>query len=1458
MTRFLIPNKLKSNDVTENVSSVLDPSKIYFPCTSTTVVESIKPDSKQTNSDELLKLNVLDLSSTCDESAVQPVINFPRTVISGKHRCFQNSWYSKYPWLEYSITLNAVFCYYCRHFPPHLTVSQSHTEKDALINRGYSDWKNISNLTKKHENTSSHKNAVIKYNSWLSTKKTGSVSSQINQQVKDQIINNRETLTSIIRCILYCSRQDIGIREHKKINSTEDNPNWPCHDVNEGNFLEMIKLLSYFSKYTSPDIQNDLIKAASNLTLRKIVKEVNLGSNIFSLIVDEARDESKIEQMSVCIRYIYDSKIKERFLGFIELNELNAQALCNGLILFLNNTGLDIGKCVSQSYDGASVMSGEFSSVQTKIRTLAKNPCPYIHCHAHRLNLVLVNVTQNVQEVGEIIGLLEAVFAFQSVSTLRHYAFFQETNFKIPQHCDTRWVSKYKSIQFFKTHFGSILKVLNTFKESSKKREAAEAKGLILQFAKFEVIVILVCLNEILNIVSCLSINLQSSTLNIGQCTMLIKATKKQISDLQQSLIIAQNANISTPSNNDVSSNRMSQGSSRMTDYYITSTTGKRHVICVEMNRRFDENGEFYAVLGVLDQTSKEFLDCETLCKFGKTFPFYRSDEFLIKLKYQCALGKTLFSSSSGLFELLNEVQSYKVGFEELKKFYSGPTQKKNPSYAPAYAYNKKAWMLSTIYESWIFDLGKRFFNDKRKVLLFVDNCPAHPKILLHELKAILVVFLPPNMTSKLQPMDQGIIKNIKHHYRKSIIQRNLRKMDSGIEIDDINLLESIELLHKSWGAVTQSTIVNCFHKVGFTNGINKLEIEEVEPVEEETPIEWDRYQQLFPETNTVEFQHFVEVDSSVITTYYPTDNEILNDLKFQEMPNESSGEESVNEDDGKLALPKTTLAQALDSLQVVRKYIQEQQEIGDEIFSALNVIENFTDSIIDLASGFYQIKLDEKSKEFTAFSTNQGHWHFKKMAMGLKTSLCSFQRLMHNVMAGIVGIKCLVYLDDIIIYGKGLLDHNEKLRDVFERLRNHNLKIQPTKCEFLKQQCMYLGHIISENGIQPDPKKIKSVLQFPTPASVKEIKSFLGLSGYYRKFIKSYSLISKPMTNLLRKDVTFNWDTSCQEAFDKLKNILCSEPILQYPDFTKPFIVTTDARGKALGVILSKGEVSQDLPIAYASRTLSKCEKEYDYEIKYKPGVLNSNVDALSRMYTIPEIKEESYPAFLNKFETQLTTNKPVKEVNGSLIESPEEYHIVSEIEKHYNFMSGVNYEIKQKLGYGQKLAPSKEIGEVNYLRDKDRYIIFLTTKSRNKQKATYENIYLSLLNLKLLCEKHSLNKLGFIDQLEWTQVRAMIRYVFRNTDIDVIICSKLEFTDEEKLMIFKQCPDSIIGGHVGIHRTIKKIKTQFNWRGLKEDVIEYIKNCESCQKGKVTNKKVKQPMLITSTSSEPFEKYF
>lgn len=609
--------------------------------------------------------------------------------------------------------MNAVFCYYCRHFPSH-----SQIEKDVLITGGYSDWKNISNMTKKHDNTTSHKNAIAKYGAWLSTKKNGSVSTQINKQVKEQVIKNRAILTSVIRCVLYCARQDIGLREHRRERKEEFNSeNYDAslcsrHDVNEGNFLEIIKLLSieneHFktnfnllpknSKYISPEIQNDIIKATSKLVLQLIVNEVHIGSQIFSLIVDEARDQSKIEQMSICIRYLHDLKIKERFLGFVELKDLNAQALCDGIIFFLNNVGLDVSNCVSQSYDGASVMSGAFSSVQTKIRELAQNPCPYIHCHAHRLNLVLVDVTKNIQEVDEILGLLEAIYAFQSVSTIRHHAFLHETKYKVPQHCETRWVSKHKGITFKKNHFIDILKVLNAFRESTKKQEAAEAKGLAIQFAKFEVIIIIVCLNEILNIINCLSINLQSTTLDIKRCTFLINATKQQILELrndekffelyEQSLVIAQNSKIPTPSSDNLSSNRTRQNSSTLADYYVTITTGKRmayssddmkteqkriffnilDVIYFEMNRRFNTNDDMYATLEALDQNSSTFLDSEIICRYAETFPFYRSNEFITKLKCQCQLGKTLFLSVSDIFELYQEVKKYKVGFEELTK----------------------------------------------------------------------------------------------------------------------------------------------------------------------------------------------------------------------------------------------------------------------------------------------------------------------------------------------------------------------------------------------------------------------------------------------------------------------------------------------------------------------------------------------------------------------------------------------------------------------------------------------------------------------------------------------------------------------------------------------------------------------------------------------------------------------
>ncbi|XP_011859426.1 PREDICTED: uncharacterized protein LOC105556922 [Vollenhovia emeryi] len=250
--------------------------------------------------------------------------------------------------------------------------------------------------------------------------------------------------------------------------------------------------------------------------------------------------------------------------------------------------------------------------------------------------------------------------------------------------------------------------------------------------------------------------------------------------------------------------------------------------------------------------------------------------------------------------------------------------------------------------------------------------------------------------------------------------------------------------------------------------------------------------------------------------------------------------------------------------------------------------------SVLDLASGFHQIPINPQDAPKTAFSTPYGHYQFRRMPFGLKNAPATFQRLMDNVLTGLQGNELFVYMDDIVIYARSLQEHAVKLNKLMTRLRNANLKLQPDKCEFLRKEVAYLGHIIGADGVRPDPGKIKSIQLFPQPRNQKNIKQFLGLVGYYRRFIPQFSKIAKPLSDLLKKDTPFNFQQKHIEAFDTLRNCLCTEPILQYPDFNQPFVLTTDASGYAIGGILSQGKIGKDLPIAYVSRVLNKAEQNY------------------------------------------------------------------------------------------------------------------------------------------------------------------------------------------------------------------------------------------------------------------------
>ena len=250
--------------------------------------------------------------------------------------------------------------------------------------------------------------------------------------------------------------------------------------------------------------------------------------------------------------------------------------------------------------------------------------------------------------------------------------------------------------------------------------------------------------------------------------------------------------------------------------------------------------------------------------------------------------------------------------------------------------------------------------------------------------------------------------------------------------------------------------------------------------------------------------------------------------------------------------------------------------------------------STLDLASGYWQIKLSEKSKKKSAFVTpHRGLYHFNVMAFGLTNAPATFQRLMEKVLFGLTPQKCLCYLDDIIILGRTFDQALDNLQLVFQRLREANLKLKPKKCFLFQPKDTYLGHVVSEDGITCDPAKVEAVKHWPTPTNKSEIRSILGLIGYYRKFIPDFSERASPLTNLTRKKAKFVWNEECDHAFQDLKDCLINSPVLAFPKCSGTFVLDCDASSFALGGVLSQLQDGEEKVIAYAS-TLNPAKQQY------------------------------------------------------------------------------------------------------------------------------------------------------------------------------------------------------------------------------------------------------------------------
>jgi hypothetical protein len=262
-----------------------------------------------------------------------------------------------------------------------------------------------------------------------------------------------------------------------------------------------------------------------------------------------------------------------------------------------------------------------------------------------------------------------------------------------------------------------------------------------------------------------------------------------------------------------------------------------------------------------------------------------------------------------------------------------------------------------------------------------------------------------------------------------------------------------------------------------------------------------------------------------------------------------------------------------------------------DDLLDRLHGARMF--SSLDLMSGYHQIRITADDVPKTAFRTPFGHYQFLVLPFGLTNAPAIFQSTMNDMLREYINRFVVVYLDDVLIFSRTPNEHREHLRLVLDKLREHRFYAKLSKCEFFKPQVHFLGHVISSEGVQVDPKKTAAVQEWPVPTGddrLHQLRAFLGLTNYFRKFIQGYASMVAPLTALLSTKTQWVWGAREQAAFDAVKQALLQPPVLTLPDFSKPFEVICDASGTGLGAVLLQDEK----PIAFESRKLSDAEQRY------------------------------------------------------------------------------------------------------------------------------------------------------------------------------------------------------------------------------------------------------------------------
>ena len=541
-----------------------------------------------------------------------------------------------------------------------------------------------------------------------------------------------------------------------------------------------------------------------------------------------------------------------------------------------------------------------------------------------------------------------------------------------------------------------------------------------------------------------------------------------------------------------------------------------------------------------------------------------------------------------------------------------------------------------------------------------------------------------------------------------------------------------------------------------------------------------------------------------------------------------------------------------------------------DDILALLGKAKYFTS--LDLKSGYWQVLMNESDKEKTAFACHRGLFKFNVMPFGLSNAPAVFQELMSVVLQGL-GDFAIAYLDDILVFSPTLEDHLQHLDTIFDRLRKHDLKLKLKKCNFLESETNYLGFIIGKDGIKPDPKKVEAIRSLPIPTCVREVRSFIGMSSYYRRFIPNFSEIAEPIIALTKKHAHYKWSAKHDEAFQYLKDSLSVVPLLAYPDTNKPYTLYTDASGTCIGACLTQScnvaediipNVSNEKPIYYLSHKLSKTQCKWSTVEK----------EAYAIHFALQKLDHYLHGAqFVIK-----TDHKPLK----YLLESPMQN---KKIQLWALSMAGYNCTIEYIAGTTNTCADllSRRPDEPGHCQEENlteefdldvndntfQVDVINSNEFEPKKFASCDVPFDDSLvkpddclpGLDMISEQNKDDELLELKTIlvhgepsKEVQRRYLVVdnvvYYLMDPDGDTVL--RLYVPKHLRALVVKQYHDD--NGHMGVQKTFDCIRQKYFWPNLFKELYQYVSSCTVCQTRSL--QKIRQPLQETDIPPYPMAK--